>query len=952
MVFGDSWSAAPLPLIGRDVEAAILDAALRSAAAGHGQLVVVEGEAGIGKSRLLADGLDRARAGGFEVLAGYADEVERHRPFAAIAEALRLRTGTEDPERAAITALLDGHLANGQPGDPAGLVYRVCEAVEIFVERVTQRRPTVLVIEDAHWADPATLTCLAGLARVCGRLALLLVVTARPVPRSTELTALLATFDRRGARRIQVPSLTDGEVPELVRAAAGRKPGPNLRELLARAGGNPLFVLELLAVVRDDQILQSKADVVEIDRQRISVIPPLTVLHRVSQLSGATREMLRSASVLGTAFDVSGLSLLTGRTAIELAAPLEEARVAGVVVERGDRLAFRHELVRDALYTDLPASLRQAMHRQFADRLSAAGGAPTAVAEHLLRGARAGDLDAARSLRDAALAITSQAPIVAVDLIDHALSLVAVGSPLHGKLAADRALALMAAGRVEAGEQACRTVLDLGLDREREALLRRMLIRSMMFSGRATETVPVIEQALVMPGLSVRERAGFRGAASYLHLHLHDYARALAFADESVAVARESDDEFALSEALNAEAQALGFSGRVSDAADTGLEAFRVLGNDVPPIGAQSVASTAGLMLMVSGRVDEGKQLLRRGRQINDEAGAPAGVALHHVNLADGLYLCGEWDDAIAEIEATAGLVRDGPALPASSEPLLAIIAVHCNDPRAAQAHLDATDAALRAGGTSTRWHRRDLAAALLADLRGQPEVALAELGALWGQLASAGMGFAYPEVGPELARRLAAAGRAEAVNPIADTLDACAADNPAVASIRGAALICRGVATSDVATVLDALAAYRAGSRPFDLALGCEDAAGLLAAAGQPAEAAEVLREALAIHESLGARRCALRVVAGLRELGVRRGPSGRRGASASGWDALTASERAVVTLLAERLSNGEIAERLFLSRRTVETHVSHALAKTGLRSRVELAAEAGPRGFGAGGR
>lgn len=125
-----------------------------------------------------------------------------------------------------------------------------------------------------------------------------------------------------------------------------------------------------------------------------------------------------------------------------------------------------------------------------------------------------------------------------------------------------------------------------------------------------------------------------------------------------------------------------------------------------------------------------------------------------------------------------------------------------------------------------------------------------------------------------------------------------------------------------------------------------------MLAVAGRAAEATELLGEARAIYESLSAQRCALRVEAALRDLGVRRGPRGRRSAAASGWDALTPSERAVVELLAQRLSNGEIAERLFLSRRTVETHVSHALAKTGLRSRVELAAQAGPRGFGRGGR
>lgn len=954
MIFAAPGAVAALPLIGRNAERSVFDEALRQAADGNGQIVVVEGEFGIGKSRLLDYATEHARAKGFGVLAGFAAEVERHRPFAAIAEALRLGRPGDDPERAAAAALLSGPEAvtatpETEPGRPN---HRLCEAVEKLVERMSVERPTVLVIEDLHWADPGTLTCLAGLARACAELSLLVVVSLRLVPRTADVTALLTTLARRGAHHILLGSLADDEVTELARAAVGRRPGPRLVEVLKRAGGNPLFVLELLTVLRDEQtLLPDGTDTVDVDRPAARVVPHVTVLHRVSHLTGPTRGVLRSASVLGAAFDVDDLSLLTGQPATALAGPLGEARAAGVVVERGERLAFRHELVRDALYMDLPASLRQAMHRELADRLAAAGRAPERRAEHLLRGARPGDVDAAQGLRDAALSMLSHAPVVADDLLEHATKLVPVGSQLHGRLVVDRALALMAAGQGEQGEQLCRTALALGLDPEREGLLRRMLIRSMMFSGRAAEAMPDIEAALAMPGASARERAGFRGAASYLHLHLHDYGRALAFADESVAIAQSIDDEFALSEALNALSQALGFAGRVSDAADTGLRAIRELGTAAPPIGAQSVASTCGLMLMAAGRVDEGKQVLQRGRLINGEAGAPNGVALQQINLADGLYLSGEWDRAIAEIDTTVGLTSPEPALPAASEPVLAIIAVHRNDPRAAQRHLDAADVAIRAGGTSTRWHRRDLAAALLADLHGRPDVALSHLDKLWQELVTTGMGFGYPEVGPELARRLAAAGRVGEVAAIATALEECAAANTSVASIRGAALLCRGIADGDCGTVVDAIGAYRAGSRPFDTALACEDAAAPLAA-DHGAQAVELLREALDIHESLGSTRGAARVTAALRDLGVRRGPGRRRGPSANGWDSLTASEAAVVDLLAERLSNREIAERLFISRRTVETHVSHALAKTGLRSRVELAAEALRRGFGGGRR
>jgi len=171
------------------------------------------------------------------------------------------------------------------------------------------------------------------------------------------------------------------------------------------------------------------------------------------------------------------------------------------------------------------------------------------------------------------------------------------------------------------------------------------------------------------------------------------------------------------------------------------------------------------------------------------------------------------------------------------------------------------------------------------------------------------------------------------------------AAANPGVARLQGAALQCCGLVAGDPKTLLQAVAAHRRGPRPLELARACEDAAATLVRAARPAEAAPLFDEALGLYERLGAARDAARVEAGLRLVGRRRGRRGPRGRPRSGWASLTTTEAKVAELVAEGLSNPEIARRLFVSRHTVHTHVSHILAKLGLGSRVELAAAAARR-------
>jgi DNA-binding CsgD family transcriptional regulator len=193
--------------------------------------------------------------------------------------------------------------------------------------------------------------------------------------------------------------------------------------------------------------------------------------------------------------------------------------------------------------------------------------------------------------------------------------------------------------------------------------------------------------------------------------------------------------------------------------------------------------------------------------------------------------------------------------------------------------------------------------------------------------------------LGPDLVRLALAGGDLERAEQVAAAVDEVAAGNPGVPWIAGAALRCRGLATGDPKLLCAAVDAQ--GARPFELALAAEDAGAAFARHGDVAAAAPLLRRALAVYERLGAARPAARAEATLRDLGIRRGRRGARRRPRLGWESLTGTERQVADLVAEGLTNPQIGERLFVSRRTVQTHLAHVFAKLDISSRAQLAAE-----------
>ena len=236
-------------------------------------------------------------------------------------------------------------------------------------------------------------------------------------------------------------------------------------------------------------------------------------------------------------------------------------------------------------------------------------------------------------------------------------------------------------------------------------------------------------------------------------------------------------------------------------------------------------------------------------------------------------------------------------------------------------------------------------AQALVLEASGQPGSSLTTLGRAWEVCADQGLVSTLPLLGPDLVRFAGAAGDRLRAEQATTAIEDIAARNPGVATLTGVALRCRGLLEANPEALVEAVTAYRAGPRPLELALACEDAAWALGRAGNVGAARPLFEEAYGLYEGLGASWDVARAAARQRAVGIRPGRRGPRNRPKSGWESLTATELRVVQLVAEGLSNPEIAARMFISRGTVHTHVSHILAKLGLRSRVGLAAEASRR-------
>src|ERR1700722_18903109 len=275
-------------ICGRAAEVAVLGEALDRVASGRPAVVLIEGEAGIGKTRLLDETLAVARAGGMHVAAGRAEELEQTRPFGLVADAFGCARSSPDPRRAAIGELLAARGGAEQvpitvTSDP-GLRFRAVDAFADLAEELGLSGPLVVGADDLQWADPSSLLTLAALSRRLTYLPVALIGCLRPSPRRPELDRLASVLEAAGARHLILRGLDEDAVTGLVADAVAAVPGPGLLAGISGAAGNPLFVTELLGALAHEgaiEIAGGRAEVAE------TMLPPslrLTIARRISFL--------------------------------------------------------------------------------------------------------------------------------------------------------------------------------------------------------------------------------------------------------------------------------------------------------------------------------------------------------------------------------------------------------------------------------------------------------------------------------------------------------------------------------------------------------------------------------------------------------------------------------------------------------------------------------------------
>jgi predicted ATPase/DNA-binding CsgD family transcriptional regulator len=943
-------------LVGRSIELDRLRLAVRRVAGGAGRVMLVTGESGIGKTCLVAEGLAVAVDAGFQVFRGAADELEQRRPFGAIGDCLGLGRRAIDSRRAAIARLLTedqgAGIGGGWFGDAPQAEFRVVEAVVALVEDLSARSPVMLAVEDLQWADPSTLLVLHRLGRQVRQLPILLVCTARPVPRSQELERCLQGLRAGGAAELALGPLDAVAVAQLVERLVDATPGPSLRRQVVGAGGNPLFVTELVGALQRDGAIELRPDgTAELTTVDLPPALPLLILHRLSYLARSTLELLRVASVLGSGFAVTDLSLVVGRPTAGLLAALEEAMAAGILEQRGEQLGFRHDLIREALYRDLPAAMRRGLHLDAGRALAAAGAPPERVAEQLVRGASAGDTQAVDWLRRAARRAAPRAPAVAADLLERALELVDPTDPARDGLLAEQAVSLMWAGRLVDAEAVCREVLSRGHVPDIDATLRLCLLQTLLGRGLLEEALRQADAAVATQQLSPSDQVRFQAFKASALASSGLLEAAAETAARGRPVAEEVGDELAGCICLATLALVTSLRGDFVQALALAAEAVRVADQSD---GLQAHRYPANLFLggflLDNDRLAEGQAALQRGRRLSEDLGVKRDLPFYYWALAAGHLWAGDWDDALAEGQTCLELAEEyGMRLHGTvySLSIRAIIAVHRDDLVDAERAVAAAERELAATGPQLGWDYLLWADALVREARGQPDASLATLCRAWDECVDQGLASTLPLLGPDLVRLASAAGDRHRAEQVTAAIEDLAARNPGVATLAGVALRCRGLLEDSSEILLRAVDAYRAGPRPLELALTREDAAWALGRTGRVGEARPLFGDALSRYERLGAAWDLARAAAKLRALGIQPGRRGPRQRPKSGWESLTGTELKVVRLVAEGLSNPEIAERLFISRGTVHTHVSHILAKLGLRSRVELAAAASRRGL-----
>ncbi|GGR33428.1 ATP-binding protein [Deinococcus ruber] len=944
-------------LIGRSQEQAALLQALDRAGRGHGGVLLVVGEAGIGKTRLVESVLSGQRV---PVLRAPSRETQLASPYAPLSALLRAQVSRSPasfdhlPFREQLLPLLPElrlHVPHGG-STPAGFLDAVCGAVRCL----TDDGPVVLLLEDLQWADHATLDLLPSLAEWLADRPALLIGTYRreEMPRGHRLRHARQALKRADAlQEISVDALTPPDAAELIAHTLGQPVSAALAaQLFGRTEGVPLFIEELALALQAGERLASGPD------GCLDLIAPGTVelpwtlreaiVLGLDRLPAGARVAAEVAAVLGHAFDANMLLDL-----LQDDAAFDALSEGGLIAERHGGASFRHALIRDAVYAGIPWARRRTLHRQVAAHLEAARAAPGITAEHWLAGheperARAALLAAAEtSCRLHAYHDAAEAAGRALELwptgVDEARRLDVLDQ--LGQCAQACGL-LSEAGR--AWREAAQARRDAG-DLQGAAAAQHRLAGALELQG-------LWEGALEARRVAADAFAACEAwaAAAEERLAIGSTLRAAGRNTAALAVLARALDDARRARRADLEARILGQEGNArarSGQVEQGLRVGRE-GVSLAVAGGHTSATVETLHRLADTLEHAGDYLAARSTYADafDLCGAsgPAAFACRAC-VTVPLYQNGVWDRAMTECR-TVLTSSDAPVVPrAVAGAMLGTLLAHRGQPARARPYLlEARSVAQQLGLAAV--HLRALwGLALAADAAGQPQIAterIRDLLDVWDGVEdhyhilfplrwASSVAAAHPGADAELQRITHVLSRAADLNggPVAFS---------ALAHALGELAWLGGHPEAASRQFETAVRLLRDTGTPFEEASTRLRAGQVLAALGLRAPATEHLVAAHHTARTLNAARLTQQAAGALDALGEHVARRGTRTLLGSADLGLTRRQVEVLRRLAQGHSDKAIAAELRLSPRTVEMHVSRLLASLDSRSRTEAVVKA----------
>lgn len=926
-------------LFEREAELRSIERLVASARAGESRMLVIEGRAGLGKSRLLAALRDRAGEAGMRVLWARGSEIEREFPFGVVRQLVE--PALADP--AVRERWLAGSAAGaapvlgmpGQEGLPDGdISFAALHGLYWLIANAAAEEPLLVAVDDLHWVDRASLRFMDYLSRRLGGMPILVATTLRPTDPGTDPGLIGELLRDPEVEVMSLAPLGEASAAELIQSRLGAAPQPAFLTACQQAtGGNPLLLEQLLRSLGDDAVLPTAGNA-----QLVREIGPRavgrTVLLRLARLPAAATSVAAAASVLGDGADLAAVAALGGvgeREAGDAVAALGRAEI----LRPEPPIGFVHALVRDAVYRDMTPARREEMHRRAAEQLHAAGAPAEKVAAHLLEVSRRGDPAVVEILRGAAAqAVGRGAPETAVTLLERALE--------EPPPAAERP----------------RVLLELGL------------VQSQLDAPAGIARLEAAHATLADPQLRLRAVGAL--AWGYLFVGRPDEAAALA-ARTTAEAPTGAEDTLDWLTAIRLMAPFFGaeptgpaaraelmrrrpMTDGLGSRCVTAIIAFdRMLRGasavDVVPLGESALAggvlytrpdgylfAVPALIAAEIGGAPAAEAHWAAALAAAHEGGSTFAISSAMLWHGFALMRRGDLTTALEVLqEAHELLSLWGIASNSYALGFMGIARVGAGDLRGAHVALDVP----QLGSRTADGALHQLSGLLeLALAEGRHDDALLLSDDMMARLAERGsLDTLNPAWWPWRAlraRALDGLGRADEAERLLEEELALAEawGTPAAVgqSLRVLGEIRRERGTADLERAVALLAASPAR---------LEHARALFALGRRmrldrrPAEAREPLREALVLAERCGAAPLTEAIRGELAATGAR-----PRVAALSGPESLTPSERRVVGLAIEGRGNRDIAQELYVTLKTVELHLSSAYRKLGVRSRRDLPA------------